>query len=214
LHCLKIFGDINTRPYLNWAFNDSSDCINASCAFKEIRIREPAQRIFRSLIQETQVFACSSFHNDSVVYPSQLHEFLGADLNALSYCESKNHAISIWGVTAEMNVGRSVISRKYLSRLKSALVEFRFFDNPVDYNEQELHVKFVQAYVAYVRELSMSDVSRRLDKFKHRSYASSVKKSQEEFNLFLEEIGLDARLYKKFAGRIQQRAAFGFSCMD
>lgn len=89
-------------------------------------------------------------------------------------------------------------------------LEMRVFGAPLDWEEQQLQMWFLQAYVAWVdkQELKPVDVVNELQ-LKGRTKRWGKNRCIREFRELIAAIGLDPRDYERWVPRLEDRISFG-----
>jgi hypothetical protein len=174
LFLTNLFRDTTNRPYLNWIFNE--------WATKESS---------KSLVWlKKQMYRHSLFENETdrkmleVIFGNPKIKGLKTyDILKLFAC---NKGYSVRVEPAETG--------------KPATIEFRYFDAKKSFLEIELHLKFVDAYMKYISELTVNGtiVSSKVKTAAHLAAFARKDRAVSEFQTLLRKLGLNYADYRDF----------------
>ena len=180
----NLFRDIQNRPYLNWVFNEADDSMTANNFASSLdsippKLKEAAK---------TVTYDPSIFCDDELSTDAQL---------ALTF---------FGGVTAskEWFPGSKGYALRYSDGYGT--LEFRIFEAPSNWGEQEAHIRFVEAYISWVEKEFKN--TRPVVTVQTKTDVSKFTREQceKEFRAFLITLGLPAAPYERLiAENLKQR---------
>ena len=176
---VNLFRDLQNRPYLAWVFNEPDDNITAK-SFTEFleemtpKLREQAKLISKSGIDPTLFMDNSSISDEgknALTFYGLLESFV---LEWLP--DDKSHAL------------------RYASDQKT--LEFRFFETPLNWQECESQLMFVEAYIRWIEKKHTKDaVEVKIEKASQMA-AYTEEQARTEFTAFIAELGLPLERYE------------------
>jgi hypothetical protein len=193
---IEVFKDLIMRPYLPWVFGDPDEAF----AMDNFIHRKD---LVDGFLHHREIIKNDGFHGHNEI---ENYSSLGAGLMHLWYTPN---------AYMKPCVAKSFNYKDYMARLSGmGTLEFRFFEMTETWEEQELQIKFLMAYLEWMwkrflkekkdvleypeRKLSLTNVS-----IHEPDYLKKIKKEEAagQFNNFCRTIGVDHVTYKPFVER-------------
>lgn len=122
-------------------------------------------------------------------------------------CDYPSTSINMFRALPDFKSGEMLKYRhwpkSWMFRLDPAYstAEFRFFEAPLNWDEQLLHIKFVTAYYRWIKNRPLKGFDPRDGYTKKQLQKISFKEARSKFRAFLRQLGLDPKDYEHFVER-------------
>jgi hypothetical protein len=180
LFIANIYRDMSNRPYLNALFNEYVDDHSACQPRNGIGIMSKIVT------------------NPKLDTPEKIYSEIQKKLN-LSY----NYGNSPFNMSCKKLLFRAYCVMGYVNiQYQYKTVEFRIFDMPKSLDRLEKHLRFVDAYMRYIVDITLNNklvpiaVKNLKDWKKYRETFLDVDKTKKEFKDFLKQLGLNYTPYR------------------
>ncbi len=207
----NIFRDINNRPYLNWIFNDWGNIQSAKSFvdYKEGFLKEDYH--YDGFEKKNKRFDFRENKLLNIIFSKnpRINPEITRDYVFETFSHHKGYAIRF--AREEKYDNLNPYSKNEPGKYKPVTIEFRFLDTKRSLEEIRLHVNFVNAYLRYIEQKTISGelVEIKVHTLRDINYISQNDRCLKRFREFLNEIGLDHQEYEFFIDKNYRRRAKG-----
>lgn len=218
--CVNILRVLQNRPWISWVFNDPDDDRSANSFCDSLESMTMVKRVSASDFTEDE-----DDFDDRAEYRAAAKKW-AAEQNAIADKGGSNALIDaatklnvdlsvlLSGASLDSKARTALtfyanpvyVDRKWLPSDKSGMLrwvpgyktlEFRFFQAPLDWNEQMAHLKFVEALILWVRR-ELKDVYEVTNVSTEKQLQDiTLEKAQAGFLSFLDVLGLPHKPYAR-----------------
>ena len=182
---LNIIRDMQNRPWLTWTFNEPDDGTTACTFTKSLNGLSDTVRAAATNVNVDPGLFCDDLNEDAQI--------------ALVFYGNPKFVSSDWLPSSKGKMLR------YIARHKT--LEFRMFEAPANWQEQEAHIRFIESYIAWVEATyKKSPATVTIDRLEQLK-SMTEESCRMEFVKFLEILGLPAAPYQRM---LDQNLAYRF----